>query len=146
MGKYRLCRSTNHVCVDQLAAPQHVHPQPYESGKSSLRLLWQVVFQHALEGVQLGKHGEEEGVEIAGYGAAVLGAHHVDVRVVGGDDAREGLLLDAQQVDSLLCVSGGEWGSERISDVLFCYVVYVLFGQTLGDVLDLDRQYLETAS
>lgn len=81
-------------------------------------VLWEIGFEHALEGVQLGEHGEEKGVYITGNGTAVLGTNHLDTWVVGNYNPRRRLFLNIDELDSAFQVSTDEFGPQDVSDML----------------------------
>lgn len=85
-------------------------------------ILWEIGFEHALEGVQLGEHGEEKGVYVTGNGTAVLGTNHLDTRVVGNYNPRRRLLLNIDELDGAFQVSSDEFGPQDVSDMLLCNV------------------------
>lgn len=124
-----------HVDVDELPSPQHIHPQPQQVRQVPFWfVVFRVVLQHTFESRQFGEHGEQEGVEVACDGAAILGAHHLDLGAAGHDLALERQPLENQQLGGLVDVTGGEPGVESDSDMVFGCVIVL---QELFDFMNL---------
>lgn len=96
--------------------------------------MFRVVLQHAFKGRQLGEHGEQEGIEVACDGAAILRAHHLDLGAAGHDLAIERHPLENQQLGSFVDITGGEHGVEGDSDMVFGRVIVL---QELSDFVNL---------
>jgi hypothetical protein len=64
----------------------------------------------------VGEHGEEQRVQVAGDIPPILCAEHRDIGVVRLYYAREGLLLELQELNSLVRIAGGEAGTECDAD------------------------------
>jgi hypothetical protein len=127
-----------HVGVYQATRPQHVHPQAQKRHQLLPRLVGvALALEHALEGVELGEHGKEQGVEVTGDIAAILGADHLDVGVVREDLAGRRPLLQLDEVNGLFDVAGCKFGGERVADVVGCHVDDVLLDEPARDILDL---------
>lgn len=64
----------------------------------------------------MGKHGKEQGIQVASDIPPVLGAEHVDIGVVGLYDAGESLLLELEELDGLDDLAVGEARAEGEAD------------------------------
>lgn len=85
----------------------------------------------------MGEHGEEQRVQIAGDIPPVLGAEHRNIGVVGLYYAREGLLLQLQELNSLVRVAPGEGGTECSADEVLGDSMVVELLEALGYGIDL---------
>jgi len=121
--------------MDELPGPQHIHPQPQQECQFPLCLvLFRVVLQHALKGRQFGEHGEQERIEVACDGAAVLRAHHLYLGTAGHDLAFERGPLESHELRGFVDITGSEPGIEGSSDMIFGGVVVL---QELFDFVNL---------
>ena len=82
-----------------------------------MRFVREVVLEHALKRFYLGKHGEEQGVQVTSHATPVLRPQHIRVWIVGHDDAGEGFLLESDELNRLFNVAFGIFGREGIADV-----------------------------
>ncbi len=84
----------------------------------------------------MGKHGEQERIQVASDIAPVLRPEHFDIRIVGLHYSGKCLLLNLQQLDGLVCVTAGKVGTEREADDVLGYLMVVelleVFGYNLG--------------
>ncbi len=67
-----------------------------------MSLIRKVSLQHPLKGIKTRKHGEEQRVEVASHGAAVLRPGHLDLGIVFDDLPCARLMLEADELSSFL--------------------------------------------
>lgn len=79
----RAREKAHHICPDEFTAAKHVDPEAEKRSQIALIFVKHIVLKHAVKSLQLGVHGEQQGVEIASDILAVLGSYHLDIRVVG---------------------------------------------------------------
>lgn len=99
-----------------------------------------VVFQHAVEGLELGVHGEEQSVEVASDVFPVFGADHFDIGVIGHEGTGEGLLLELDELDCLVDIAVRVLREERKANVFFVNVLEAQFVAAAGNDLDLEER------
>lgn len=71
-----------------------------------MRLALKVSLQHPLKGIEARKHGEEQGVEVASHGAAVLRPGHLDLGIVSDNLPCARIVMEADEFGGLLDVPG----------------------------------------
>lgn len=126
-----------HIRMYQFPTPQHIHPETNQSSQVPLWALGQLVLEHALESLQLRKHGKKQRVQVACHIASILGAEHVHIRAVRENGAGKRFLVEEQYVHGFVGVACSIIAPQCKAQVFVVNIADVHVVETFRDVLDL---------
>lgn len=126
---------TYHVCVNQLARPQHIDPESQKRDQLPPRFVGEFMLEHAFVSVHPCEHGEEQRVQVTGHSLPVLGAAHLHIRVVWVDLASTRIALHLYEFGGFPDITSRIIAVEDLANVIGRNAVFGIFGVVFGKEL-----------